>query len=236
MIDDIAINIFADGADPHSVETLLAEFPISGFTTNPSLMAAAGVTDYLRFAGAMVESTQGLPLSLEVLADDIPEMVRQAKILSRLGEAIYVKIPVTNTQGESTAKAIRQLQDEGVRINVTAILTQPQVDAVTTIMLPGTPSILSIFAGRIADAGQDPTVTVCHAVESAKDSPGVQILWASCREIYNVVQAAQAGCDIITVPYDMLPKLSLIGRDLDDFSLETVRMFFRDAQRSGLIL
>jgi transaldolase len=230
------IKIFADGAVLEDVPKLLASGTLTGFTTNPTLMAKAGVKDYERFARRFLDAVNGLPVSLEVFADDIPNMIRQARILASWGDNVFVKLPVTNTAGESTAEAIAQLSKDGVKINVTAVFTRQQIDGLVPRFDPRTPAIISIFAGRIADAGVDPQPTVRHAVERARERPNIEILWASCREIFSVVLAAEAGCHIITVPNDMLGKLKGLGRDLNDVSLDTVKMFYNDATSSGFRL
>jgi len=230
------IKIFADGAVLDDVPRLLAGGKVKGFTTNPTLMAKAGVKDYERFARRFLEAAGGLPVSLEVFADDVPNMIRQARILASWGDNVYVKVPVTNTAGDTTADAVGRLARDGVKLNVTAVFTRPQIDGLLPLFDAKTPAIVSIFAGRIADAGVDPQPTVRHAVECVRDRPNLEILWASCREIYSVVLAAQAGCHIITVPNDMLGKLGGLGRDLTDVSLDTVKMFYTDARSSGFQL
>ncbi|HET7501657.1 MAG TPA: transaldolase [Kofleriaceae bacterium] len=230
------IKIFADGAVLEDVPKLLATGTLQGFTTNPTLMAKAGVTDYEGFARKFLAATGGLPVSLEVFADDIPNMIRQARILAGWGDNVYVKVPVTNTAGESTADAVGRLARDGVKLNVTAVLTRAQIDGLVPLLDARTPAIISVFAGRIADAGVDPVPIVRHAVDQVRERRNIEILWASCREIYSVVLAAEAGCHIITVPNDMLAKLKGLGRDLDEVSLDTVRMFHRDAQSSGFRL
>jgi transaldolase len=230
------IKIFADGAVLQDVPKLLATAKLAGFTTNPTLMAKAGVVDYERFAKQFLDAVNGMPVSLEVFADDLPNMIRQARILASWGDNVFVKIPVTNTAGESTGSAIAQLAKDGVKLNVTAVFTKQQIDTLIPLFDAKTPGILSIFAGRIADAGVDPVPTMRYAVDKARDKPSVEVLWASCREIFSVVQAADAGCHIITVPNDMLGKLKGLGRDLGDVSLDTVKMFYTDATSSGFRL
>ncbi|HEX3760840.1 MAG TPA: transaldolase [Kofleriaceae bacterium] len=230
------IKIFADGAVLDDVPRLLAGGKVKGFTTNPTLMAKAGVKDYERFARRFLEATGGLPVSLEVFADDIPSMVRQARILASWGDNVYVKVPVTNTAGDTTADAVSRLARDGVKLNVTAVFTRAQIDGLLPLFDGKTPAIISIFAGRIADAGVDPAPIMRHAVERVRDRPNLEILWASCREIFNVVTAAGCGCHVITVPNDMLGKLAGLGRDLTDVSLDTVKMFYNDAKSSGFQL
>ena len=228
-----SIKIFADGAILDDVPKLRANALIKGYTTNPTLMRSAGVKDYEAFARKFLDATHGAPVSLEVFADDQPNMIRQAKILASWGDAVYVKIPVTNTKAESTRDAIRELSHEGVKLNVTAVFTRAQIDGVVEALDAKTPAIVSVFAGRIADAGQDPVPYVQYAVEASRGKPNVEVLWASCREIFSVIRAAQVGCHIITVPNDMMKKLDMFGRDLDQVSLDTVKMFFNDAASSG---
>jgi transaldolase len=230
------IKIFADGAVLDDVPRLLAGGKVKGFTTNPTLMAKAGVKDYEKFARRFLEAAGGVPVSFEVFADDVPNMIRQARILAGWGDNVYVKVPVTNTAGETTADAVGRLARDGVKLNVTAVFTRSQIDGLVPLFDAGTPAIVSIFAGRIADAGVDPQPTIRHAVERVRDRPNIEILWASCREIYSVVLAAEAGCHIITVPNDMLGKLAGLGRDLTEVSLDTVKMFYTDARASGFQL
>jgi len=230
------IKIFADGAVLEDVPKLIAKGNLQGFTTNPTLMAKAGVKDYEGFAKEFLAAAKGLPVSLEVFADDLENMTRQARILAGWGDNVFVKIPITNTAGVSTAAAITRLSKEGVKLNVTAVFTREQIDGLWPCLTAGVPSIISVFAGRIADAGVDPQPTVRYAVEVSKAIPGAEVLWASCREIFSVVRAAEVGCQIITVPNDMLKKLEMFGRDLGEISLDTVKMFYNDATSSGFQL
>lgn len=230
------IKLFADGAVLDDVPKLLANGLLKGFTTNPTLMAKAGVTDYEGFAKRFLQAVGGYPVSLEVFADDLPNMVRQARLIAGWGDNVFVKIPITNTKGETTREAIAQLSKEDVKLNVTAVFTRPQVDGLVSSIAPGVPAIISVFAGRIADAGVDPVPMIRHTVEAVATRPEIEVLWASCREIYNVVQAAEAGCHIVTVPNDMLKKLDMFGKDLAEISLDTVKMFFTDASASGFRL
>lgn len=231
-----SIKIFADGAVLEDVPKLLGDGRIAGFTTNPTLMAKAGVKDYEGFAKRFLDAAHGLPVSLEVFADDVPNMIRQARLLASWGENVYVKIPVTNTAALSTREAIAQLSKDGVKLNVTAVFTREQIDELVPLFDAKVPGIISVFAGRIADAGVDPQPTMRYAVEAAASKPNVEILWASCREIYNVIQAGESGCHIVTVPNDMLKKLSMFGKPLEDVSLDTVKMFYNDAMASGFRL
>ena len=230
------IKLYADGAILEDVPKLLALKKLVGFTTNPTLMAKAGVTDYEGFAKKFLTAVNGMPVSLEVFADDLPNMLRQARILASWGDNVFVKIPVTNTKGESTREVVAQLSKERVKLNVTAVFTRQQIDWLMPCFVEGVPAIVSVFAGRIADSGVDPTPIVRYAVDHAQRKPEVEVLWASCREIYCVVQAAQAGCHIITVPNDMMKKLDGFGKDLAEVSLDTVKMFYNDATSSGFKL
>lgn len=236
MTVDLSISVFADGASVEEIERLTQEYGVKGFTTNPTLMAAAGVRDYLAFARKLLSAADGRPVSFEVFADDHDEMYRQALILNDLGPNVYVKIPITSTRGESCTPVMGALHREGVKVNATAVFTVEQVEMVSEQFTSATPAVVSIFAGRIADAGIDPEPLCTEAVKMFDERPGVEVLWASCREIFNVMQAQRSGCHIVTVPFNLLPKLAGLGRSLEQFSLETVRMFFDDAAMSGLAL
>ena len=236
MIDELSVKIFADGADLDAILALAADKRIAGFTTNPTLMWKAGLTDYEEFAKRLLERITTHPISFEVFADDAAEMRRQARLISSWGENVYVKIPVTTTHGESMAPLVRELSESGVKVNVTALFTTAQVELITGAVRDGAPSYLSVFAGRIADAGIDPVPIVARAVNVAADAARAELIWASPREILNVVQADEIGCHIITVTHELLPKLDSLGKDLDQFSLETVRMFHRDAVAAGFKL
>lgn len=235
-VSDLTIDLFADGADRQLIAGLAENPLIKGFTTNPTLMRAAGVTDYETFALELVRAVPDRAISFEVIADDFPEMERQARRLSSWGEAVYVKIPVTNTRGEPSAPLIRSLAERGVKLNVTAILTLDQVREVSTALAGGPPSFVSVFAGRIADTGRDPVSLMTEARQVVRGHPGQRLLWASTREVYNVVQADRLGCDVITVTPDILKKLPQLGRPLDELSLDTVRMFREDALHAGFTL
>ncbi|MFO1059981.1 MAG: transaldolase [Dongiaceae bacterium] len=227
------IKLFADGADLPGIARLAADPAIRGFTTNPTLMRAAGVLDYAAFADAAAAAVAPRPISLEVFADDFDEMHAQARLLAAFGANVYVKIPVTDTRGRSTVPLIKALVAEGVRLNVTALLTLAQVTAVRDA-LSGTPgSFVSVFAGRIADTGRDPLPLMRAALEAIRPDPAIELIWASSREVYNIYQAAEIGCHIITVTADLLRKLALEGKDLSDLSLDTVRMFRSDAVAAG---
>jgi len=227
------VKIFADGADIQGIAALARNPVIKGFTTNPTLMRAAGVTDYLQFARAVLSIERSRPISFEVFADEPEEMRRQAILLSGLSANVYVKIPVTNTRGESCAALIRSLVAEGVRLNVTALLTLPQVLTVADALRDSAHAFISVFAGRIADTGRDPLPVMQGALDIIGRQHELELIWASPREVYNIYQAAAIGCHAITVSSDLLMKLNLGGKDLDEFSLETVRMFHADAAAAG---
>jgi transaldolase len=230
------VKLFADGADLDGILSLAEDARISGFTTNPTLMWKAGLIDYADFAQRLLERITTHPISFEVFADDADEMRRQAQVISSWGPNVYVKIPVTTTAGESMAPLVRELAEDGVQINVTALFTTAQVELITAALKDGAPSYISVFAGRIADAGIDPLPIMSKALDIMADSPRSELIWASPREILNVVQADQIGCHVITLTQDLLPKLDSLGKDLDQFSLETVQMFHRDAQNAGFVL
>src|SRR6202142_2962751 len=236
MLDQISTRIFADGADLDGALALAADPRIAGFTTNPTLMWKAGLTDYAEFAGRLLERITKHPISFEVFADDADEMRRQARIIASWGENVYVKIPVTTTSGESMAPLVRELSEDGIRVNVTALFTTAQVELITGAVKDGAPSYISVFAGRIAGAGIDPVPIMARAVDIMVQAPRSELIWASPREVLNVIQADEVGCHIITIPPDLLAKLSSLGKDLDQFSLETVQMFHRDAQSAGFTL
>jgi transaldolase len=237
-LKDLTIKIFMDGADLDAIEAAV-KAPgslIKGFTTNPTLMRKAGVTDYKAFAFKAIAAAKGLPISFEVFSDEFPEMEREARIIHGWGGNTYVKIPVTNTRGESSAPLIRKLSAEGIPLNVTAILTLEQVEVVTEALAPHTRSIVSVFAGRVADTGVDPVPLMTEAAKTVRRKPLAELLWASPRELLNILQANDAGCHIITATPDVLAKLPLVGKDLTQYSLETVRMFHHDAKAAGFQL
>jgi transaldolase len=236
MTPDLSIAVFADGASIDEIDMLTQSYGVKGFTTNPTLMASAGVKDYLPFARKLLFAADGRPVSFEVFADDHDEMYRQALILNDLGPNVYVKIPITTTSGEFCTPVMGALHREGVKVNATAVFTSEQVKKIAEELTSATPAVVSIFAGRIADAGIDPEPLCTEAVEMFANRPRIEVLWASCREIFNVLQAQRSGCDIVTVPFNLLPKLLGLGRSLEQFSLETVRMFFDDAELSGFVL
>jgi transaldolase len=230
------VKIFADGADLEAMLTLAKTTGIAGFTTNPTLMRQSGVTDYEGFARKLVEHITDKPISFEVFADDHEEMLRQARVIASWADNVYVKIPVTNTCGASTAAVVRELADSGVHVNVTALMTVPQVEVMAAALEGGPAAIVSVFAGRIADTGRDPIPLMREALAAMAPYQQLELLWASPREILNVRQADDIGVHIITVTPDLLKKLSLFGRDLDVFSLDTVRMFHGDAAKAGFVL
>jgi transaldolase len=236
MLESISTKIFADGADLDGILRLSADPMIKGFTTNPTLMWKAGLTDYADFAQRLLEQIRDKPISFEVFADDEDEMRRQAKQLASWGPNVFVKIPVTTTGGRSMAPLVRELSEDGVQVNVTALFTTAQVELITAAVADGAPSCISVFAGRIADAGVDPLPIMQRSVDIMADAPRAELIWASPREVLNLVQADQVGCHIITMTHDLLPKVKSLGKDLDQFSLETVQMFHRDAAAAGFTL
>jgi len=228
------VKIFADGADLVAVRRLAADPLIKGFTTNPTLMRQAGVSDYESFARDVLAVVSGRPVSFEVFADDLDDMERQALTLASWGPNVYVKIPITNTKGVSTAPVLRSLARLGVNVNVTALMTMAQVETAAEALANSRAACISIFAGRIADTGRDPVPVMKAAVEYLRRYPQIELIWASPRELLNVMQAASIGCHIITATPDVLKKLTLVGKDLDQYSLETVKMFYDDGQKAGL--
>jgi transaldolase len=233
---DLRIKIFADGADRDSIARLYANPLIKGFTTNPTLMRKAGVEDYETFAREILEIVSDRPISFEVFSDDFGEMEEQALQIASWSENVYVKVPVTNTGGEPTANVVGRLSDRGVKVNVTALTTPAQVKEVVQWVAGGPPCYVSVFAGRIADSGRDPLPLMSESLEHASAHPNVELIWASPRELLNIVQADSIGCHIITVTDDLLQKLGSLGRDLDEFSLATVKMFYEDGQAAGYSL
>ena len=232
-LTDLRVKLFADGADLASMKELYANPLIKGFTTNPTLMRKAGVTDYEAFARRVLVAIPDRPISFEVFSDDFPEMRRQALQIAGWGPNVYVKVPVTNTRGEPSAPLIRDLAGTGLKLNVTAVFTLKQVWEVTRALAGGPPAVVSVFAGRVADAGVDPVPHMAAAVELVRAVPGVELLWASPREVLNVVQADAVGCDIITATPDILKKLKGLGKPLAEGSLDTVKMFRDDGLAAG---
>ena len=233
-IKDMSIKIFADGADLESMLKAKNEGIVKGFTTNPTLMRKAGIKSYEEFAKPVLENIKDMPVSFEVLSDDFDIMEKEARKISSWGENVYVKIPITNTKKESTIQLIKKLSSDGLKINVTAILDIEQVKTLIHIFNENVCSIVSIFAGRIADTGRDPIPIVKEAIALFKESPKTEILWASPRELLNIFQANNIGCHIITVIDNILAKIKFIDMDLKELSLETVKMFYNDAVSSGL--
>jgi len=233
---ELRIKIFADGADLAGMLEMYRNPLIAGFTTNPTLMRKAGIADFEGFAREVLAAIADRPISFEVFSDDFSEMERQARRIASWGENVYVKIPVTDTRGTSSAAVIRRLAAEGIKLNVTALLTVEQVRVVAEALAGGAPSCISVFAGRIADAGVDPLPIVRDALAIMAPHRHLELIWASPRELLNIVQADALGAHIITVTNDLLAKLPTLGKDLAQFSLETVQMFHRDAQTAGFTL
>ncbi len=233
---DLQVKLFCDAADIESLLKMYAKPYVKGFTTNPSLMRKAGVKDYESFAHAVLAAIPDLPVSFEVFADDEAGMESQARRIASWGRNVYVKVPITNTQGFSTMPLVRRLSRDGIALNVTALMTLEQVGRVAAALDRSTPAIVSVFAGRIADTGVDPVPLMRRAVEILSDRPRAELLWASSRELLNVFHAEESGTHIITATPDILSKLALVGRDLTAFSLETVRMLYTDAMSAGYVL
>jgi transaldolase len=227
------IKIFADGAEKAGILEMYANPLISGFTTNPTLMKKAGIKDYEAFAKDILATITDHPISFEVFSDDFDEMEQQAKLIASWGKNVYVKIPITNTKGISSSLLIQRLTQAGVKINVTAMMTKKQVEKVVPLLKGGPGAYVSIFAGRIADTGIDPVPIMSYIVKYLKLYPKIELIWASPRELLNLLQAEQIGCHIITMTNDLLKKIPLLGKDLDVFSIETVQMFFNDACAAG---
>jgi transaldolase len=232
-VKKLKVKLFADGADIAGIKEMAANPAIAGFTTNPTLMRKAGVADYKAFALQALGVVGSRPISFEVFADDFDTMEKQALEIASWGKNISVKIPVTNTKGEFCGPLVERLSRAGVQLNVTAVMTLDQVKRITDRLAPGTPAIVSVFAGRIADTGRDPVPLMAEAVKILKSKPKAELIWASPRELLNIFQADSVGCHIITATNDILKKLSLAGKDLDAYSLETVEMFYKDAKAAG---
>ncbi len=235
-VEQLDVKVFADGADLASMVALYRRPYIKGFTTNPTLMRKAGVSNYHAFAEEVLAAIPDRPISFEVFSDDLFEMEQQAKEIASWGEHVYVKIPVTNTRREPTHTLVRRLSESGVKVNVTAVFSLSQVREVVDAVRDGASSYVSVFAGRVADTGHDPVPLMSAAVELLSVAERAELIWASPRELLNVFQADAIGCDIITVTGDILSKLALVGKGLDDYSLETVKMFFEDARQAGFSL
>lgn len=232
-LQQFKIKLYADGADLNDMIDEYKKGIVGGFTTNPTLMKKAGVRNYEEFAKAALKAIPDLPISFEVFSDDLPSMEREARKIGGWGDNVYIKIPVTTTKGESTASLVKKLSDDGLKLNVTAILAVNQVKMVFKALSPDTPSIVSVFAGRIADTGVDPMPIMKESVMILRSNPKAELLWASTRELLNLIQAETCGCHIITITNDILKKVPQIGKDLNQLSLETVQMFYSDAQSAG---
>jgi transaldolase len=235
-VEDLRVKIFADGADKAGMLEMYAKPFIKGLTTNPTLMKKAGITDYRAFCKDILTSIKDKPLSFEVFSDDFAEMERQALEIASWGENVYVKIPVTNTKQETCYALVNKLAEQKVKLNVTALMTLEQVRDVVASLNPNIPSYVSVFAGRVADTGVDPVPVMMKAVEMLKVAPAAELIWASPRELLNIFQADDIGCHVITVTNDILKKLSLVGYNLDEYSLDTVKMFYKDAVEAGFKL
>lgn len=233
-MNNLKVQVFADGADINQMKQAYQNKEVDGFTTNPSLMAKAGVKDYKQFAKEVVEAIPDASISFEVFGDDMETMEKEAEIIQQFGENIFVKIPIVNTKGETMLPLIKKLSAKGVKLNVTAVYTIEQVKDITEAVTEGVETYVSVFAGRIADTGVDPLPLMKEAVEVTHSKKGVQLLWASCRELFNVVQADEIGADIITCPSDVVKKVPNIGRDINELSVDTVKGFSKDIQSSGL--
>lgn len=232
-VDALKVKLFADGADLAGMKEMAANPRISGFTTNPTLMRKAGITDYKAFALDVLKVIPDRPVSFEVFADDFATMEAQALEIASWGKHVNVKIPVTNTRGEFCGPLVERLSKQGVQLNITAVMTLDQVKRITDKLHADTPAIISVFAGRIADTGRDPVPVMAESVRIMKAKPKAELIWASPRELLNIFQADAVGCHIITATNDILKKLSLVGKDLDQYSLETVEMFYKDASAAG---
>jgi transaldolase len=235
-VEELKVKIFADGAEKAGMLEMYAKPYIKGFTTNPTLMHKAGLTDYRAFARDIVAAIPDRPISFEVFSDEFDDMERQAREIATWGDNVYVKIPVTNTRREPAYELVRRLSNDGIKLNITAIMTTDQVRHVVDGVKEGAPSCISVFAGRIADTGRDPVPIMTECVAILKAAPRAELIWASPRELLNILQADAIGCHIITVTNDILKKLSLVGKDLADYSLDTVKMFFDDGRKAGFSL
>ena len=230
------VKIFADGADKNDMLALNANVWVKGFTTNPTLMKKAGVKDYAQFAEDILKTIHDKPISFEVFADDFNAMRKQAIKIAKMGAWVYVKIPITNTKGHSSEALIRDLSQEGVKLNVTAITTEKQVEKAARALELSPSAYVSVFAGRIADTGVDPLPVMQSCMTILSSTPQLELIWASPRELFNIIQAESIGCHVITATKDILNKMDLIGKDLEEYSLETVKMFYNDAVNAGYVL
>lgn len=231
--EDLKVKVFADGADLNDMLKVYKSGMVKGFTTNPSLMKKAGIKNYKEFAKNVLSEIKDMPVSFEVFSDDFQTMEKEADILASLGDNVYIKIPIMNTKGNSSIPLVRKLSSKGYHINVTAVFTIEQVEEATKALNPDVSSIVSVFAGRIADTGTDPIELMKKCSQICKSNKGVELLWASCRELYNIVDADNCGCNIITVTNSILNKMSNMGKDLYEYSLETVQGFYKDASSLG---
>ena len=234
--ESLKVKLFADGADLAGMIEMASKPFISGLTTNPTLMRKAGITDYANFAKEVLQEIQTKPVSFEVFSDELQEMKTQGDKIASWGENVYVKIPITNTRGESTKPVVKYLADKGVKVNVTALMTKAQVVGIMEILNPDVESYVSVFAGRIADTGRDPMPIMRDCVQMVTQNRKSELIWASPRELLNVFQADEIGCHIITATNDILKKLEFVGKNLTEYSLDTVKMFFSDAKSSGFWL
>lgn len=232
-VKDLKIKIFADGANVTEMKKVYSEGIVRGFTTNPTLMKKDGVKDYVAFAKDVLSEIKTMPISFEVFTDDFESMERQAREIGSWGDNVFIKIPITNTKGEPSYELIKKLSDDGMKLNVTAILTLEQIENVSKSINSGTPAIVSLFAGRIADTGRDPIPYIKESLKILKGNPNAELLWASSRELLNIFQAEECGCHIITVTNDLLKKLQMVNKDLKELSLDTVKMFYNDASSAG---
>src|SRR3990170_2977975 len=235
-LDQLKVKVFADGADLDGILELYRNPYITGFTTNPTLMRKSGISDYEKFSRQVLEYISDRPISFEVFSDEFAEMERQARKIAAWGKNVYVKIPVTNTRRESSAGLVCRLAAEGIKLNVTALMTLGQVSVISKALEDHAPSYISVFAGRIADTGYDPMPLMKEAVEIMSPYKTQELIWASPRELLNIFHSDEIGCHIITVTHDILKKLALVGKDLDDYSLDTVKMFYDDAKAAGFSL
>jgi transaldolase len=234
--DSLKIKLFADGADLKDMIEMASKSYISGLTTNPTLMNKAGISDYVAFAREVIRQIPNKPISFEVFSDDLAQMKSQALKIASWGENVYVKIPITNTRGTSTLPLVKELLEDGVKVNVTAVMTISQVSGVASVLGNKTASYVSVFAGRIADTGRNPSPIMQECLTTLKANQKSELIWASPRELLNVFQANEIGCHIITATNDILKKIELMGNSLDDYSLETVKMFYSDASNAGFAI
>ncbi len=232
-INDLKVKLFADGADLEGMVKMASLSHISGLTTNPTLMKKAGITDYTKFAREVLGEISLKPISFEVFSDDVEEMKIQGEKIASWGDNVYVKVPITNTRGETTESVVRHLSDKGIKVNVTAVMTHGQLQSILEALNPEVSSYISVFAGRIADTARDPINVMKQCLETIATNVNSELIWASPRELLNVFQANDIGCHVITATNDILKKLDLVGKNLEEYSIETVQMFFQDAKSSG---